>query len=162
MAMTSIVAPPPVIACARVIAYTHIDASIPFVQANRLFVGEKLLGRVPALAVCRNLAQDSDIILLHCDPAWNVLGATGADSIEGALASAERNYPGIDAHWVHLNTSVHDALAFYDEHFGGQCSFCGKRAFEVEKVIRSDSASICGHCVESFFRAMSSSPIPDA
>jgi hypothetical protein len=107
----ALAAPPPVLSCARVVAYAHIAPSIPYFQRNRLYVNNDLLGRVPALAVCQNLGPDSDTLLLHCDEQWNVLGASGAESTEAAIQLAERNYPGLESHWVRVNTTPEAALA---------------------------------------------------
>jgi hypothetical protein len=123
---------------------------------TQLYVGDNLLGRVPALAICKNLGEDLGPLLFHCDEQWNVLGTSGAETIEATVLSAERNYPGLQKHWVWLNTTVEAALAYYDATFGGRCSFCGKRAYEVSGVVESKSACICRGCVETFFHEFTS------
>ena len=152
----TLVAPPPVLDCARVIAYAHIDPSIPYLAKSLLYVGGNLLGRVPALAICENLGTDLGPLLFHCDEEWNVLGISGAETIEATALAAERNYPGLTNHWVWLNTTVEAALAYYDTNFGGRCSFCGKRAYEVSGLVESDSSCICRGCVEKFFHGFNS------
>jgi hypothetical protein len=138
-------------------AYAHIDSSILFQGTTRLYVGGNLLGRVPALAICENLGPQPDILLFHCDDDWNVLGSSGAETIDGAIQLAERNYPGLTPRWVSLDNPVAAALAYFDEVFGGRCSFCGKRPFEVTGLIQSENAAICRNCVETFFHRGGSS-----
>jgi hypothetical protein len=147
----SFVIPPPVLDCTCVIAYAHVDPSIPYLAKTALYVGGNLLGRVPALAICQNLAAPLDTLLLHCSEQWNVLGVSGAESVESAVLSAEINYPGLRAQWVYLNSTTEAALAYYDANFGGRCSFCGKRAFEVSGLVQGENACICRECVEDFF-----------
>jgi hypothetical protein len=153
----TLVAPPPVLDCARVIAYAHIGPSIPCLAKSLLYVGGNLLGRVPALAICENLGTDLGPLLFHCDGQWNVLGSSGAETIEAAVLAAERNYPGLQKHWVWPNTTVETALAYYDATFSGRCSFCGKRAYEVSGLVESENSCICRSCVEKFFHGFSSS-----
>lgn len=148
----TLVAPPPVMDCARVLAYAHVDPVLPFLARTSLYVDGTLLGRVPALAICQNLSPDGALHLLHCDENWNVLGASGGRTVEETMQVAEQNYPGLAKDWVHLNTAVETAMAYYDEHCGGRCSFCGKRDYEVTAMVTSESASICRECVELFYR----------
>ena len=150
-------APPPVLDSARVIAYAPIDPSIPYLAKSALYVGGNRLGRVAALAICDNLGSDMGLLVFHCDEQWNVLGTSGAESVEAAIIAAERDYPGLKAHWVQVNTTVETALAYYDATFGGRCSFCGKRAFEISGLVQSDNACICRSCVEEFFNDFNSS-----
>jgi len=129
----------------------HVDASIPYLARSSLYVDGELLGRVPALAICKNLGTDIGPLLFHCDEQWNVLGTSGAETVETTVEAAERNYPGLRAHWVWVNTSPEAALAYYDANFRGRCSFCGKRAFEVNGLVESKASCICRGCVEDFF-----------
>jgi hypothetical protein len=143
--------PPPVLNCARVLAYAHVASCVSFSAKSQLYVGGKQLGRVPALAICKNLGEDIGPLLFHCDEQWNVVGVSGAETIESTLLVAERNYPGLQEHWVWLNTTVEAALAYYDANFGGRCSFCGKSACEVSGLVESTNSSICRECVDRFF-----------
>ena len=100
-------------------------------------------------------------MLFHCDEGWNPLGTSGAKSVEEIKASAERNYPGVSARWVDVNTTVEEALRYYDAETGGQrCSFCGKRPFETRGWIEGRNAIICRGCVESYHGSFQESP-PD-
>jgi hypothetical protein len=145
--------PPPVLDSARVLSYAFVD-EIPYRRSGALYVDGKLLEQVPCLAICSNLGEEFGAILLdHCNEQWEVLGTTGADSVEAAKLRAEQNYPGVASRWVDVNTSVEDALRYYDEQSGGlKCSFCGKRPFQVEGWIEDNGAVICRGCIESFYR----------
>lgn len=144
-------APPPVIDAARVLAYAAVD-DIPYRESGLLLVDGKPLKHVPRLAICVNLGKGLGVLLFHCDEAWNVLGTTVGSSVEEVKARAEMNYPGVAARWVDVGTTVEQGLAFYDEQTGGKrCSFCGRRAFEVEGWIENQSAIICRGCVEDYY-----------
>jgi hypothetical protein len=119
--------PPPVIDSARVVSYAFVD-DIPYRQYGRLFVGDTLLEAVPRLAIVVNLGKDIGPMLYHCDEEWKVLGTSGAESVTAVKELAEHNYPGVASRWVYVNTTVEDALRYYDEQTGSlSCSFCGKR-----------------------------------
>jgi hypothetical protein len=152
------VAPPPVIDSSRVLAYAAVD-DLPYRRWGLLLVSGKPLEHVPRLAICANLGKDLGILLFHCDERWNVLGTIGGTSVEDAKVRAEKNYPGVAARWVDVGTTVEQALAYYDEQTGGEkCSFCGKRAFDVESWIGSSSVIICRGCVEEFYAEFSGAP----
>ena len=84
-------------------------------------------------AICARFGADADLLLFHCDEDWRLRGLSGGGSVEAVKARAERNYPGVASRWVDVNVSLEEALAYYDEEFGDhQCSFCGKRSYEIE------------------------------
>ena len=143
--------PPPVLDCARVLSYAFVH-DIPYRKWGTLSVDGKPLEHVPRLAICRNLGEDEEddrTLLFHCDDDWNVLGGEGGDAVEEMKARAEKNYPGVASRWVDVNTSVEDALRYYDAEFGEEtCSFCGRRAFDVETWFGGNSARVCNHCIE--------------
>jgi hypothetical protein len=142
--------PPPVIDSARVIAYAFVD-DIAYRKSGSLFVNGELLEKVPRLAICINLGEDIGPMLFHCDEQWIALGTSGAGSVDEVKSDAEKNYPGVSARWIDLNTSAEDALRYYDSETGGKkCSFCGKRPFEVEGWVEGKNAIICRGCIESF------------
>jgi len=106
---------------------------------------------VPRLAICTNLGEDIGPLLFHCGEDWTVLGTSGASTVDDVKKNAEKNYPGVAARWVDVNTPVEDALRYYDQETGGlKCSFCGKRPFEVERWIEGEGARICKACIEQF------------
>ena len=147
-------APPPVIDSARVIAYAFVD-DIPYQRCGSLYSGDRLIEHVPRLVICLNLGADIGPLLFHCDEQWNVLGTSGASTIEETKLSAEKNYPGVTARWIDVNTSVTEALDYYDQATNGaKCSFCGKRPFEMDGgwVEGNNGALICRECVENLYR----------
>jgi len=143
--------PPPVLDCARVLAYAITDASVNYIERQTLYVGGKLLGRVPRLAICQNIGED-EMLVFHCDNNWNVLGAAGGHrSAENAKAQVERAYAGIASKWVDTNVSVDQANAYLREHSGDDvCSFCGRMPHEVEKLIQESTGRICDMCIRKF------------
>jgi hypothetical protein len=142
--------PPPVLSSARVIAYAVIDDQIEYTGRTLIIVGGRPLARVASLAICENLAEPREILLFHCDRGWNVLAAVPADTVDAGKAKAERDYPGLGARWKDLGLTREQALDFYDATPPGPCSFCGKRAYEVEAMIQVAKARICRACVEEF------------
>jgi hypothetical protein len=150
--------PPPVLHSARVLSYAFVD-DIPYRRWGALYVDGQLLEHVPRLAICVNLGKDIGPLLYHCDDQWNVLGTSGAETLEATKNHAERNYPGVAARWVDVNTSLEDALRYYDEETGGlKCSFCGRRPFELEAWIKGADATICRECVEKYYRDFQRGP----
>lgn len=147
-------APPPVLNSARVLAYAFVD-DIPYRRWGALYVDGKLLEHVPRLAICANLGKnDLGALLFHCSDEWEVLGTSGADTVPAAKEHAERNYPGASARWVDVNTSLEDALRYYDAETGGlKCSFCGQRPFDLDEWIEGKGAAICKDCVGKYYRA---------
>ena len=144
------------------LSYAFVD-DIPYQRWSSLYVDGKLLEQVPCLATCTNLGKDIGPLLYHCDGQWNVLGTTGAETVEAVKERAERNYPGVASRWVDVYTSVEDPLRYYDEQTGGlKCSFCGKRPFDLEGWIEGDGAMICRGCVESYYRDFQDSPDDNA
>jgi len=145
--------PPPVLSSARVVSYAFVD-DIEYRQWGMLIVGDKVVERVPQLAIVVNLGKDIGPMLFHCDEDWEVLGTSGGETIQAVKERAEKNYPGVGARWVDVNTSVEEALRYYDEDTGGACcSFCRKRLFEIEDgFIEGEHATICRACVEEFHR----------
>jgi hypothetical protein len=144
--------PPPVIDSARVLSYACVD-DISYRKWGALYIGDVLVEKVPRLAICVSLGKDIGPRLFHCDDQWNVLGTSGADTVEAVKTRAEKNYPGVSARWIDVNTSVEEALRYYDEQSGGsKCSFCGRRPFDVSGWIEGERATICRGCVEDFHR----------
>lgn len=136
---------------ARVVAYALVE-DMPYRKWGRLIVGDQLVEKVPRLAIAHNLGKDIGPLLFHCDESWNCLGTSGGATIEDVKAKAEQNYPGVDSRWVDTGYTLEQALAFFDEQTGGlRCSFCGRRPFELERMVSNDQAAICNYCVDEFF-----------
>jgi hypothetical protein len=145
-------APPSVLNSARVLCYA-IVGDLPYQQWEKLFVGGRIVGKVPHLAICLDLGRDIGPMLFHCDERWQVIAISGAETVEAIKARAEENYPGVSARWVDLNVSPEEALHHYDEQSGSlKCSFCGRRPFELEGLVEGIGVAICRCCVEDFHR----------
>lgn len=143
-------APDIVLNCARVISYALVDDSVTYVERGNFFVDGKLLGAVPKLAICQNLDEE-DIMILHCDNEWNVLGAAGGNrTVEEAKESVEKSYGGLKKKWVDTGTTKEEAFQYLEEEFEDEkCSFCGKWPLDVELMI-GDKVRICNYCVDKF------------
>jgi hypothetical protein len=126
---------------------------IPYRKWGALYSGDRLVEHVPCLAICVNLGKDIGPLLLHCDDEWQVLGTSGAATVEAVKEIAERNYPGVSSRWVEINTSIADGLRYYDEQTGGlKCSFCGRRPFDLQGWVEGQQAAICRECIETYYR----------
>lgn len=145
-------APPPAIGSERVIAYAVVGAEVHFTGEQRLFVGEKLLGRVPRIAICKSLRKDmKDYLILFCSKKWQVLGVAGSKSLRLAKKEVERYYIGISDKWERVNTSEKETKRWLTDTYPEDvCSFCGRLSYEVEAMFPAPSARICSVCVEAF------------
>jgi hypothetical protein len=146
-------APPPVLDCARVVAYAAVDASVRFTGRCGMHSGGKAVGPVQRLAVCRNLT-DGELLLLYCDDEWHSLAAAQHSSVEEAKAAAERSYSGIERRWRDLHASEEEVLGYLDQHWPA-CSFCSKRGFEVSLMV-GESPRICSECIQRFHGVLQS------
>ncbi len=137
---------------ARVLSYAFVG-DLPYHGYGSLFVDGHLLEAVGCLAIVVSLGEDADPLLLYCDQDWQALGASGGTKVGALRALAEKNYPGLSNRWVDVNTSVDDALRYYDAQSGMQkCDFCGRRRFEVDAWVEGCEATICKACVDEFYR----------
>lgn len=142
--------PPPVLDCARVIEYAILNESVGYSGRTLLFVDGKELGEVPCLAICAD-KEPPGVMLFHCDREWTVLGCSAHGSITEAKDHAERIYAGLSACWVDAHISEEQAERYLDDRFGDErCTFCGKRADQVEQLIRRGEARICDRCINEF------------
>lgn len=143
--------PPPVISCARVLEYAFLDDTVQYTGRQKLYVGQELLGAVPCLAICKNLASpEQDVLILYCDEEWNSLGASGAASIEEAKNHLENAYAGIENKWVRSEHGDKDVRQFLEMEWGElRCRSCGKWPFEVDTVIQEEAGCICGECAKA-------------
>lgn len=128
----------------------------PVLFKNRTwtFIGNERerLGKVPYLAICKNLEEDK-FMLCYCNEAWEIVSPIWYDSIEKAKKRAEIDYQNISQQWIKTNTTEEQAKTYlvetYDIFF---CSFCGKRDDKVERCIfRTEQAAICNECIEEFY-----------
>lgn len=114
--MTTEGSPPPyVLDSARVLRYAILDASVSYTGRISIYVDGKRLGPVPRLALCENLAQDDDYLLLYCNDDWEVLGAGGFGTLQEALAYAEAGYAGVGGKWQAYRPLRVEELAYIQE-----------------------------------------------
>lgn len=144
--------PPPAIGSDRVIAYAVIDKDVRYTGEQRLYAGDKLIGRVPRIAICKSLQKGmSGHLILFCSKSWRVLGIASANSLAAAKKEVERHYIGLADKWIAVNTSEKTAKHWLAEKYPQDvCHFCGQLSYEVEAMFPSPKAVICSSCVEAF------------
>ena len=153
-------APPPVVACERVLFYLILDSSVGFREGHGLvYSGKQEVGRVPCLAICEE-RRSSRFLLNFCDRDWTPLAVAVPSSVDQAKDIAERIYPGSKSRWVAANVAPEEAERYLGELFDGQtCDFCGKRPDEVQQMFGSVSdAYICDECIAGFSLELQRTP----
>lgn len=169
-APASPLAPPPVLAGARVLEYAIVDETVIFTGRLELHNDGERLGPLPRLAICQ--AFDSEeLLLFYCDDTWETLGVeawNGPDdgqsgSVEDVKRSAESYYSGISARWVALGVAEDEAKAYYQaQESEFACSFCGKGPDELRSVFRGPQANICGECVRRLYDMLDEPDAPQS
>ncbi len=157
--------PPPVLGDARVLEYAVLDTSVTYSGHSSLFVGTageglKELRPVPCLAIAQDL-KTGEIMLMHCDQDWDVLGLGGRyDSIADAKARAERTYHGASSCWIDAKVTQEEALKFRDETWADQrCSFCDKTPLDgINRMIERNNVRICDSCIAEFQQIVQEEP----
>jgi hypothetical protein len=102
---------PETLADGHVVAALAVDDSMKFTGALKLFAGEERIGRVPKLAIVKK-TRSKDLMVLHCDEDWNVLGiqvwnAPGGNrvrTIDEAKRMVEKYYTCSISKWVTTRT----------------------------------------------------------
>jgi hypothetical protein len=146
--------PPPTLLQSRVLAYATVSRSVPFSGRGLQFVGGKELGRVPRLALCQAL-EGSSFFLLHCSLGWRVLGSSEHRSRREAECRAARIYPGISALWTPTRVTRAQAEAHLAALWADLvCTFCGRRPYQVARIIQHRRARICDICVRECSEAL--------
>ena len=149
--------PPPALDGALVIAFAVADETVKYEERQTLFINGELLGRVPKLAICRNL-DETEFMVFHCNGDWEVLAVTGGyESVAAAKSRAGLSYHGIDTKWVSTGYKKEDATSYLERLFkGDSCTFCGKNPLQLEAMVQAvtvagDTVRICNHCVDEFY-----------
>jgi hypothetical protein len=155
--------PPPVLSGARVLEYAIVGDSAKFTGQLRLYVDGTAIGAVPRLAICENL-DDGELLLLHCDDDWNVVGVqawntpegSAAKSVEDVKAHAATCYAGINEKWQGHGATLEDAKAYQAELVGdARCSFCGRTTHDIHALLEAESgARICDLCIRKFYEEL--------
>ena len=100
--------PPETLNGCRVLAYASTVGSA-FTGRLRLNVAGEWLGQVPRLAIC-TIGQSSELVVLHCNESWDVLGVQGwnipgvdsPSSLSEVMSRVEHYYQGMGAYWIPL------------------------------------------------------------
>src|SRR5262249_17431985 len=144
--------PPGILFGGRVLEYAVLDDRAAYSGHSYLFVDGKELGPVPRLAICQS--AEGEILLIHCDDEWAVLGVAQFASIAEAKKRAERTYPGVTACWVSAPSKGENHGSDELETWAAErCSFCGKRPDQVRRMIEAGNtqvegtARICDSCI---------------
>lgn len=150
--MNNIDIPPPAIDSERVIAYAIADGAVRYNKKQRLYAGERLVGRVPKIAICKSLRkQMSGYLILFCNKRWRVKGVSGAKSLREAKKEVERYYIGIESKWIAVDTSVKTAKQWLAAQYPQDvCSFCGNFSYDARIMFLGPKVAVCSNCVEAF------------
>lgn len=90
---------PDIIGGAKVILFTTIDNRHKFTGNTKQIVGEKLMGKMSGLAICK-YENESSFYLFGCNEEWKSITDTWHESIEGAINQAEFEYDGTKDTWI--------------------------------------------------------------
>jgi hypothetical protein len=129
--------------------WVKVPRSVRFRNRGSFWVGGKLLRRQPHLAICQDRVAKS-VVLLFCDPRWNVRALTTAASVDEAKQQAERYYPGLSPYWVSAGVSERQAKQYMERlRRETGCSFCGRAPAEHGgSQAEARNVRICSSCVE--------------
>jgi hypothetical protein len=145
--------PPPVLNGGRVLAYARLGAPrLPSLEGT-MFVGNKPLGRTSSLVItdAPNVPgrRAGGVLLLYCTRAWSLRGVAAFTSVAHAKRRAERMFPG--ARWSGSRVTKARAERYLKTLWAGQeCSFCGSRPDQVEKMVAARRARICDGCITEY------------
>jgi hypothetical protein len=146
--------PPEFWASGPVIEYAILPRSVPFRGQGLHFVNGKGLGRVPRLALCRDIVK-KETVLAFCDHRWRIKGVSTHASTVEAKRRAERMYPGSRSYWVDLKVSAERVASYLRRTWRNQdCLFCGKYPPQVDAMWTVGRARICSGCVREFHADM--------
>jgi hypothetical protein len=146
--------PPEFWASGPVIEFAILPRALPFRGQGLHYVGGIDLGRVPRLALCRDLLK-KEIVLIFCDRRWRIKGVAAYASVAKAKKRAERMYPGSTAHWVDLKVSQKRAATYLARTWRNQdCLFCQKIPPQVDAMWTVGRGRICADCVRDFHAAL--------
>jgi hypothetical protein len=147
--------PPPII-CANdrvLLHYAILNDFVSFAPGHGLvFVGQKEIGKIPCLAICRD-KESPELTLYFCDNDWSPIGIAACESVEAAKTKAERIYPGSSACWVEAYFSEEEVSRFVDRMWAIQrCSFCGRLSDEAlfTPFGANEGVRICDQCIRKF------------
>jgi hypothetical protein len=158
VALPSKVRPPVVLEGCRIEQFAVRDRSMKFVGQGLLFRGHKDVGPVPRLALGRD--RSNDVMLLHCDARWNVVGTSGAyPNLRAAKDRAGRFYRGISKAWIRTGYTKAQANRHLNRIGANKrCSLCLRRSYDVEALVEYQKRgfAICDVCIRELHEFVSS------
>jgi hypothetical protein len=139
--------PPAVLTSARVTHYAIRDRTVGYTPRNSIYVGGKLLGAVPRLAIAHD---GRTYLLMHCTRTWQVRSAFDHPSVAAAKQYAERQYPGLRTRWRSMGVTKAQAVAWSKRYWKPlACSFCGRPPYEVTFMFERKGVRLCDVCVDA-------------
>ncbi len=120
-----------------------------------MFVGNQPLGRVSNLAITEAPSVPGrpgrGVLLLYCTKAWSVKGVAEHDSLAQAKRRAARMFPVSATRWVPSKVTKVQAETFLRKVWAGQeCSFCGRRPYQIEQMVARHRVRICDRCISEY------------
>jgi hypothetical protein len=91
--------PPRTLDSFEVVAWTPLDARHEQTGNTQHYLGNTLMGKPAALAICSFPAENA-FYLFYCDSDWVVLTDTYHESLDRAKGQAAFEFNGVEASWV--------------------------------------------------------------
>ena len=148
--------PPVVVEEFRIEQYAIRDRSMKFAGHGLLFRDDKEVGPVPRLAIGRD--RNNEVVLLHCNARWKVVGLSVHANLRDAKRRAERFYAGISKAWVRTGYTKAQAARLLDRAGANtKCSLCSRMWFEAEKIVEftKQKFTICDLCIRELHETIS-------
>jgi hypothetical protein len=141
-----------------------LDHRVAYSGRSYLFVAGTELGPVPRLVIGQT--EQGEVLLVHCDDNWEVLGIAGYATVAQAKERAERIYPGVSACWVAKQVTAGGPSGNQTEATCAalECSFCGRSADQVVQMIEAGNvrtartARICDSCIVECYEMLERGP----
>jgi|KBSSwiStaDraftv2_1062776.scaffolds.fasta_scaffold1681823_1 ClpX C4-type zinc finger. len=156
--MRKVTKPPVLLNGCRVEQFAIRDRSIKFRGHGLLFSDDREVGPVPRLALARD--KNEEVVLLHCDARWQVLGISGGHAtVREAKRAAERFYTGISKRWIPTGYTKTDARHALDRVAGPKkCAVCLRSPYDVDAMVemKKRKLAICDECIRELYGLLSS------
>ncbi len=145
-----------------VVEFAFVDSSVVYKNTKNLNVGGEWLGKVPQLAICKEIATKK-YFLSHCNVGWDELCfVQSRDTIDKIKKVAEKNYQGISRKGSKTGYKKKNAIKIINKSMKKHiCPFCNTCIFEMEKSMeffRFESGLICKDCILSLYEEISKYP----
>jgi len=126
-----------------VVEYAIVPKSVKHIPSKKLWAGDRWLGAVPRLAICKDYLSN-EFCLTHCDDEWEHLcGVEFRETIDEIKMIAEKHYPGITDYWKKTGYKEPDAIKQRNEIIeDNTCNFCEKSSYDIGNL-----------CIKDFYEA---------